>query len=824
MPAGRSSAEARPVRLRLANGLRVALLPAPWLSRAAAAIRVEAGSHDAPSAYPGLAHFLEHLVFLGSAAFPAEEGLIPFVQAHGGQVNASTRERHTEFFFELAPTVFEQGLARLCDMLARPSLELSAQLREREVLHAEFLAWSRDAASTPARALAQALPIDHPLAGFHAGNRYSLPVRQPAFQQALRDFHRSYYQAEQASLVLLGPLSLAELRRLAEVQGARFCLAPPTPRCAPPSLLPLRTQRVALTQSQADLSLVFLLQWLPPAAREALEFLCCWLAEDSPGGWHGHLLDSGWSDALSVTQTYLHGGQATLQIDLQFGARGRCGESEVVALLFDWLRFFAAQDDWGELRDEYARLRTRQLEVMAPLALARHWLECSEQALGLSPAGLAALRAVLGQLRPERLVCIHGRQPDAVAVAPRSAARPHWRLPPPNPLLRESGARVPAARGGPAYASLQFSSELTTGAGQGALFLRWRARQAMSGRAALCQRLQAGLRPLLRAAGRAGVQLRFEQQGAAWELALSGLARVLPEVLGAALQRLAECPDAPGRRVRGAQPQGQMLLRQLLLRLDGALGAEAGGETGVVANLQQCAWDGLALGLDASQLAAVQQLLVAAPGQPGSAAPDARPPTAGYLWQDAAVRHPENALLLFCPLPEPSPASEALWRLLAQLCQTPFFHRCRNELQLGYGVFSGFRQLADRGGLLFGVQSPHAPAGEILQHIEAFLADQQERLATRDDRELALERTRLAAQLDAGAMEFSAAAAQLWQAHKAGHAHGLQGLRSALAGLGRESLLDGLQALRQAAGGWFCLANAGRPDPRWQTIAAPPRT
>jgi len=139
-------------------------------------------------------------------------------------------------------------------------------------------------------------------------------------------------------------------------------------------------------------------------------------------------------------------------------------------------------------------------------------------------------------------------------------------------------------------------------------------------------------------------------------------------------------------------------------------------------------------------------------------------------------------------------------------------------------VFSGFRQLADRGGLLFGVQSPHAPAGEILQHIEAFLADQQERLATLDDRELVLQRTRLAAQLDSGAMEFPVAAAQLWQAHKAGHAHGIQGLCSVLGELGREPLLDGLQALRQAAAGWYCLANAGRPDPRWQLVAAPPRT
>ncbi|MFH7617819.1 insulinase family protein, partial [Pseudomonas syringae group genomosp. 7] len=62
-------------------------------------------------------------------------------QRDGGQVNASTGERSTDFFFELQQAVFAQALERLCDMLARPRLAIADQLREREVLHAEFIAW-----------------------------------------------------------------------------------------------------------------------------------------------------------------------------------------------------------------------------------------------------------------------------------------------------------------------------------------------------------------------------------------------------------------------------------------------------------------------------------------------------------------------------------------------------------------------------------------------------------------------------------------------------------------------------------------------------------
>ncbi|MCF5279136.1 insulinase family protein, partial [Pseudomonas syringae] len=114
MPAAHS---ADTQRLTLANGLNVVLCHEPRLKRCAASLRVAAGSHDAPQAWPGLAHFLEHLFFLGTERFPAGDNLMTFVQRHGGQVNASTRERTTDFFFELPQAAFAQGLQRFCDML-----------------------------------------------------------------------------------------------------------------------------------------------------------------------------------------------------------------------------------------------------------------------------------------------------------------------------------------------------------------------------------------------------------------------------------------------------------------------------------------------------------------------------------------------------------------------------------------------------------------------------------------------------------------------------------------------------------------------------------
>ncbi len=116
----------RPHSETLANGLRVTLRHVPGLKRSAAALRVAAGSHDVPLAWPGLAHFLEHLLFLGTERFPTDEGLMAYVQRHGGQVNASTRERTTDFFLRVACVVLQRG-ARASVRHARPATDESGR-------------------------------------------------------------------------------------------------------------------------------------------------------------------------------------------------------------------------------------------------------------------------------------------------------------------------------------------------------------------------------------------------------------------------------------------------------------------------------------------------------------------------------------------------------------------------------------------------------------------------------------------------------------------------------------------------------------------------
>ena len=228
-------------------------------------------------------------------------------------------------------------------------------------------------------------------------------------------------------------------------------------------------------------------------------------------------------------------------------------------------------------------------------------------------------------------------------------------------------------------------------------------------------------------------------------------------------------------------------------------------------------WEGLAIGLPTSCQSALASPLKQLPGQPRTES--SAPPSLGakHLWHAITDDSTEQALLLFCPVPSAHLADEAAWRLLGQLGQAPFYQRLRGELQLGYGVFSGVRQLNGHTGLLFGVQSPQACHAEILEHLRDFIEHLPTLIEALSPAEWQARCEALAAQFDTHAMPTATAAELLWQARLAGHpADYLASLRREVLGLTPLQLHQAARQLRDAEAGRLCLANAPMPGTPWQ--------
>ncbi|WP_210641515.1 pyrroloquinoline quinone biosynthesis protein PqqF [Pseudomonas sp. Tri1] len=794
----------------LANGLRVTVRHMPGLKRCAAVLRVAAGSHDVPLAWPGLAHFLEHLFFLGTEQFPTGENLMAYVQRHGGQVNARTSERTTDFFFELPPTAFAGGLERLSDMLAHPCLDEADQLREREVLHAEFIAWSQDAAAQRQVALLDGLSAAHPLRGFHAGNRDSLAVSQPEFQTALHDFYRRFYQSAQMTLSLAGPQSAETLKALAERFGDNIAQGEAVVRDLPPTLMEA-SPAVYQQPREGCLDLLLAFEDLPVASPQAMDFLCTWLNSSKPGGLLATLRQRGLADSLKATPLYEFAGQALLHIE--FKLDNDQASNQIQPLLHDWLGFFAAQDDWALLREEFTALLQRRYEMGTALQLAR-W--DSEKRNGpLSENDLARLREILKQLHPV----------DNVTG--------QWQLPAPNPFLQtpseppraglirgqtsaHRGLRTFAqdrSRGRRERSPMQFSQTLVDNTPQGAVYLRWRL--AAPAPLDLQTRLDRHLQDLREEACQAGVDVTFEPCGNhQWLLKLVGLQAPIPLVLEHILAKLGQpLPTVQARNAIALMP-----IRHLLRELPNYRQQHLQPSASPLAdNLWTTAqWDGLAIGLSAATQGAISPTLAQVPG---IAAQEVEPttPSRQRIWHMLQPPGDEQAVLLFCPTPTPALSDEAAWRLLAQLCQTPFYQRLRVELQLGYAVFSGLKQLDGQTGVLFGVQSPSASAGQLIAHVEQFLNELPELIQQIDDATLSSQQQALAAQLQTTTLPCAQAAELLWQGKLAGRPSDyLQQLSDAILLLGREQLLHAARQLADAEGGRHCLANGACPGSSWQ--------
>ncbi|MFK0087249.1 pyrroloquinoline quinone biosynthesis protein PqqF [Pseudomonas sp. NPDC090755] len=770
--------------LTLDNGLQVTLRHAPQLKRCAAAVRVMAGSHDTPRRYAGLAHFLEHLLFLGNERFPLDDALMRYVQRHGGQVNASTRERTTEYFFEVPQAACAGALERLCELLARPSFDIPRQLREREVIHAEFIAWSRNAQAQAHFALLQQASVRHPLSAFQAGNRFSLPVHSHDFQTALQHFHQRYYQGGQMRLSLSGPQSLDDLQALAQHAGSSIASGTSIAQATPPALV---DQPLAPTLNGQQLDLLLAVERQPAGLDQAIEFLVTWLTDTHAGGLQAALRQRGWLEAFECSPLYSFAGQALLHVRATLSDASNAGQ--VQALLFDWLRFFR-DADWRLLNQEYARVQQRREQTATALDLARR--DSSAQPyLALGAEAEAALRTLLD---------------DVLEHSPPAHEHP-WCLPPAQPLLDVPRSELTFT---PAPAGLVVSPLLPAQRQHGVVYLRWQLASAL--RNPLWQVLDQALRPLRERAGRAAIELRFEATGPFWQLRCSGIPSAVVMVVMEALETLRRPSPASWTPKTASEPE-PMPIRALLGQLPEQLVGQSKptlptgtlNQSDVDALWAHAHWQGLATGFDEPTQQALNRALQAVPGHPQAQRPVAVEPV--RRWQTLLPPASEHAVLLFCPL-----ADEACARLLAHHIQGPFYQRLRVELQLGYAVFSAFRQLQGCSGLLFGVQSPSATPAQILTHIREFLAALPHTLDGNADI-----RQALAEQLDEASMSNAEVAEWAWQAQLSGRPQAsLERLQATVLTVDQARLRQCAEDLLQARQGWLCLANGPAPSDDWQ--------
>ncbi|XP_023405381.2 nardilysin isoform X3 [Loxodonta africana] len=185
--------------------------------QSAAALCVGIGSFADPDDLPGLAHFLEHMVFMGSLKYPDENGFDAFLKKHGGSDNASTDCERTVFQFDVQRKYFKEALDRWAQFFIHPLMIRDAIDREVEAVDSEYqLARPSDANRKEMLFGSLARP-GHPMGKFFWGNAETLkhePKRSNIDTHArLREFWMRYYSSHYMTLVVQSKETLDTLEK-----------------------------------------------------------------------------------------------------------------------------------------------------------------------------------------------------------------------------------------------------------------------------------------------------------------------------------------------------------------------------------------------------------------------------------------------------------------------------------------------------------------------------------------------------------------------------------------------------------------------------------
>lgn len=86
---------------------------------------------------PGLAHFLEHLLFCGSQRFPKENEYKEYIKSRGGHCNAYTSAQNTNYHFTVAADAFSGALERFASVFEGPLFSPSSIAREINAVNSE---------------------------------------------------------------------------------------------------------------------------------------------------------------------------------------------------------------------------------------------------------------------------------------------------------------------------------------------------------------------------------------------------------------------------------------------------------------------------------------------------------------------------------------------------------------------------------------------------------------------------------------------------------------------------------------------------------------
>lgn len=329
--------------LVLDNQLQVLLISDPATEKAAAALDVSVGSRHDPREHQGLAHFLEHMLFLGTEKYPEPGEYQSFISRHGGSHNAYTAYENTNYFFEIQPDFLEPALDRFSQQFVAPLFTADYVQREKNAVHSEFTSGLRDDGRRFYSALKEVVNPRHPFSNFSVGNLETLADREGrTIRDAMLEFYERHYSANQMRLVIYGKEDLDTLERWArekfsDIANHNGDKEPVEAPLFEPGKLPALLT-VEPIMEQRTLSLIFPMPSIKEHYRAKPEYyLSNLIGHEGEGSLLAWLKQQGWVNSLAAGMALNNQKESALSITMSLTQEGLKQYPQVIRATFEYI-------------------------------------------------------------------------------------------------------------------------------------------------------------------------------------------------------------------------------------------------------------------------------------------------------------------------------------------------------------------------------------------------------------------------------------------------------------------------------------------------------
>jgi insulysin len=379
--------------ITLQNQLEVLLIHEAGTDKASAALDVNVGSFSDAEDMPGIAHAVEHLLFMGTKKYPEENAYNKFLTTHGGHSNAFTASTSTNYYFELSyPSSTSSSSTTTASTDSQTKSDASREKDESPLWGALdrfgqfFIAplFLEDTLDREIKAVdsenkknlqsdqwrlhqlnkALANP-EHPYCHFSTGSWKTLHDDPIARGVKIRDefmsFHSSNYSANKMKLVVLGRESLDTLEAWVE---EIFAEVPDKDLGRRRWEMPVYTKNELLTQTFAKPVLESRSLDITFAYRDEEDlyesqpsrYLSHLIGHEGPGSILAHIKAKGWANGLGAGGTTLCPGSGLFSISVKLTEEGLKNYKEVAKIIFQYIGMMGAQEPQKWIVDEQMRM------------------------------------------------------------------------------------------------------------------------------------------------------------------------------------------------------------------------------------------------------------------------------------------------------------------------------------------------------------------------------------------------------------------------------------------------------------------------------------